>query len=109
MTPAAEPSQLEMEHATTRLLALAFIEIRYFTETSHEDQSPEALAQRREAANAIADICHNLPGYLAPERRNRLSEGLQQIWKTSPGKQRWIRSRFDEIGYDHRWLTNADL
>jgi hypothetical protein len=72
-----EPPQGATEEAVTQLLHLAFTEVRFLTSPLAEDQSPEALIKRRDQINEMADICHNLPGYLAPERRHRLAEGLR--------------------------------
>ncbi|MFI5915213.1 hypothetical protein [Dactylosporangium sp. NPDC051541] len=74
-----EPAVGEMERATADLLRLAFVEIRFLTEDRQEDQSPEAVIRRRKRVNAIADICHNLPGLLAPGRRDRLADGLRYL------------------------------
>ncbi|MEV4518169.1 hypothetical protein AB0K00_55585 [Dactylosporangium sp. NPDC049525] len=96
----------EMERATADLLRLAFVEIRFLTEDRQEDQSPEAAARRRKHANAIADICHNLPGLLAPGRRDRLADGLWYLWSTAnAARRRWLVGNWDHLAYDHRWLT----
>ncbi|UAB99570.1 hypothetical protein Dvina_16750 [Dactylosporangium vinaceum] len=96
----------EMESATADLLRLAFVEIRFLTEDRHEDQSPEAVIRRRKRVNAIADICHNLPGLLAPDRRARLADGLRSLWNTANAVQRrWLVGNWDHLAYDHRWLT----
>lgn len=101
-----EPVLATMEKATVDLLRLAFIEIRYLTEDRHEDQSPAAAAVRRKRANAIADICHNLPGLLAPGGRDRLADGLRYLWGTAnAAKRRWLLHNWDYLAYDHRWLT----
>lgn len=63
---------------------------------------------RRDRAHEISDVCHNLPGLLTPERRRRLVDGLRYNWRTSDSHGRhWLRSRWDHLGYDHRWLTEA--
>lgn len=68
----------------------------------------EALVRRREQANAIADIHHGFPGLLAPQRRHHLADGLRYLWRTaSATKRQWLRSRWDHLNYDHRWLTEA--
>jgi len=103
---ASEPPPAAMEEATARLLHLAFLEIRFLTAASHDDQSVDAAAQRLQRANEIADICHNLPQWLDPSRRANLADGLRYQWRTSnTRKRRWLQSRWDQIGYDHRWLT----
>jgi hypothetical protein len=103
---ASEPPQAAMEEATTRLLHLAFLEIRFLTAASHDDQSVDAVNQRLQRANEIADICHNLPQWLDPSRRANLADGLRYQWRTSSTrKRRWLQSRWDQLGYDHRWLT----
>jgi hypothetical protein len=100
------PPQTAMEEATVRLLHLAFLEIRFLTAVPHDDQSADAVAQRREQAHEIADICHNLPQWLDPSRRANLADGLRYQWRTSGIRQRrWLQSRWDQLGYDHRWLT----
>lgn len=96
----------EMERATAGLLRLAFVEIRFLTEDRQEDQSPETVARRCKSVNAIADICHNLPGLLAPGRRGRLADGLRYLWSTAnAAKRRWLLTNWDHLAYDHRWLT----
>ena len=96
-----------MEEATARLLHLAFLEIRFLTAPIHDDQSTEALDQRRERANEIADICHDLTAWLDPHRRDGLAAGLCHQWRAAGTRQRrWLQSRLDQLGYDHRWLTD---
>lgn len=96
-----------MEQATAGLLHLAFLDIRFLTAASHDDQSADATTRRREQANEIADICHNLPQWLGPTRRSSLADGLRYQWRTSSTrKRRWLQSRWDQLGYDHRWLTS---
>jgi hypothetical protein len=37
---------------------------------------------------------------------NHLFDGLRYLWRTaSAGKRQWLRSRWDQLSYDHRWLT----
>ncbi|GIJ13113.1 hypothetical protein ACFFMR_05265 [Micromonospora andamanensis] len=56
----------------------------------------------------IADICHQLPGLLAPQRRDRLADGLRYQWRTaSATKRQWLSSRWDHQHYDHRWRNEA--
>jgi hypothetical protein len=101
-----EPNQAAAEDATADLLRLAFIEIRFLTSPLHDDQSPDAVSRRREQASTIADTCHGLPGLLATRRRHHLFDGLRYLWRTaSAGKRQWLRSRWDQLSYDHRWLT----
>ncbi|MET8310808.1 hypothetical protein [Micromonospora sp. NPDC005173] len=103
-----EPSQAAMEAATADLLHLGFLEIRFLTKPLLEAHPADALARRRERANMIADICHQLPGLLAPQRRHQLADGLRYQWRTaSATKRQWLRSRWDHLNYDHRWLTEA--
>jgi hypothetical protein len=107
---AREPPKAATEEATVQLLHLAFLEIRFLTAASHDDQSADAIAQRRERANEIADICHHLPQWLAPRRRGNLADGLRDQWRASNmRKRRWLQSRWDQLGYDHRWLTDLSL
>ncbi|MBW6435843.1 hypothetical protein KZ829_19055 [Actinoplanes hulinensis] len=104
--PAADlPAQEAMEEATARLLHLAFLEIRFLTAVSQDDPSPDATARRKQA-NEIADIFRNLPQWLEPGRRVNLTDGLRHQWLTSTIRQRrWLQSRWDQLGYDHSWLT----
>lgn len=105
-----EPPEAVTEEAVAMLLHLAFIEIRSQTSPLTEDQSPEALAKRRDRINELADLCHNLPGYLAPGRRHRAAEGLRYVWRVSSERKRnWLRSRLDHLGYDYGWLEALDL
>ena len=100
------PPQAAMEEATARLLHLAFLEIRFLTAMPREGESADAVAQRREQAHEIADICHNLPQWLDPSRRAKLADGLRYQWRTSGLRQRrWLQARWDQLEYDHRWLT----
>ncbi|GAA4263546.1 hypothetical protein [Dactylosporangium darangshiense] len=102
------PSLEMMEAATADLLRLAFIEIRFLSEELHDEASPQVVAARRKQVNAIADICHGLPGLLAPQRRRHLADGLRYLWRTSnAAKRRWLRSCWDQVGYDHGWLTQS--
>ncbi|MEU1606774.1 hypothetical protein [Micromonospora matsumotoense] len=100
------PCRAAMEAATADLLHLGFLEIRFLTAPQPEAHPQNALVRRRERANLIADICHQLPGLLAPERRDQLPAGLRSLWLTaSTTKRQWLRSRWDHLNYDHRWLT----
>lgn len=103
-----QPPQVAMEAATADLLHVGFLEIRFFTAPLLETHPAHALHRRRERANLIADICHQLPGLLAPQRRDQLADGLRYLWQTaSATKRHWLRSRWDHLNYDHRWLTEA--
>ncbi|WP_157240471.1 hypothetical protein [Catenuloplanes japonicus] len=86
--------------------ALASLEIRVLTAAAHDDQSTEALDQRRERVNEIADSCHDLTRLLGPHRRDNLADGLRQHWRSAGTRQRrWLQARFDQLGYDHGRLT----
>ncbi|MFI5937819.1 hypothetical protein [Actinoplanes sp. NPDC051494] len=101
------PPTAATEEATVRLLHLAFLEIRFLTAITHDDQSTKAVDQRRERANEIADICHDLTSWLGPHRRDGLADRLRHQWRSASTRQRrWLQSRFDQLGYDHRWLTD---
>ncbi|MEU8211740.1 hypothetical protein AB0B85_21370 [Micromonospora sp. NPDC049044] len=105
-----EPPEAMTEEAVAMLLHLAFIEIRFQASTLTDDQSPEGLAKRCGRIGEVADLCHNLPGYLAPERRGRAAEGLRYAWRISSGRRRsWLRSRLDHLGYDYGWLEALDV
>ncbi|MGA4729604.1 hypothetical protein ACPB67_19445 [Micromonospora taraxaci] len=107
---AQQPPGAATREAVAMLLHLAFMEIRLQTSPVTDDQSPEALARRRVRINELADLCHNLPGYLAPERRHRAAEGLRYVWRVSAGRRReWLRSRLDHLGYDYSWLDAPDV
>ncbi|GAA3251250.1 hypothetical protein ACFO1B_43645 [Dactylosporangium siamense] len=85
---------------------MAILEIRVLTAAAHNNQSAESLDQRRERANEIANICHDLTPWLDPHRRNNLADGLRDQWRSAGTRQRrWLQTRFDQLGYDHRWLT----
>ncbi|WP_328459548.1 hypothetical protein OHA21_27390 [Actinoplanes sp. NBC_00393] len=60
------PPLAATQEATIRLLHLAFLEIRVLTAAAHDNESAESLEQRRERANEIADICHDLTPWLDP-------------------------------------------
>jgi hypothetical protein len=105
--PANAPPPPVTEEATVRLLHLAFLEIRFLTAPTHDDQSAEAVDQRRERAYEIADICHDLTSKLAPRSRDGLADGLCHQWRSASASQRrWLQSRFDQLEYDHHWLTD---
>ncbi|GGO13804.1 hypothetical protein [Micromonospora parathelypteridis] len=105
-----EPPDDAMEAATADLLHLGFLEIRSLTVPPPEAEPATALTRRRERASMIADICHQLPGLLAPQRRHQLADGLRYQWRTaSATKREWLRSRWDHLNYDHRWLTEAAI
>lgn len=105
--PANAPPPAVTEEAAVRLLHLAFLEIRFLTAATHDDQSAEAVDQRRERANEIADICHDLISWLDPHRRDGLADGLRHQWRSADTSQRrWLQSRLDQLGYDHHWLTD---
>ncbi|MGW5579609.1 hypothetical protein [Micromonospora chokoriensis] len=107
---AQQPPEAATQQAVAMLLHLAFMEIRLQTSPLTDDQSPEALARRAGRINELADLCHNLPGYLAPERRHRAAEGLRYVWRFSAGRRRdWLRSRLDHLGYDYSWLDALDV
>ncbi|MEV4661076.1 hypothetical protein AB0J85_03920 [Micromonospora echinofusca] len=103
-----EPPDVVTENAVLQFLHLAFLEIRFHT-APVDDEPLETLLKRREQINELADLCHGLPGCVAPERRHLLGDNLRYLWRTSAArKQRWMRSRWDHLGYDHRWLTDSD-
>jgi hypothetical protein len=105
-----EPPEAVTEQTVAMLLHLAFIEIRFQTSPANGDQSPQTLAQRRDRINELADLCHNLPAYLTPERRDRALEGLRYVWRVSSGRKRnWLRTRLDHLGYDYGWLEALDV
>ncbi|MEU6072277.1 hypothetical protein [Micromonospora sp. NPDC047074] len=68
-----EPPQVVAEQAVLQLLHLAFLEIRFYT-APVDDESLETLLKRREQINELADLCHGLPGCVAPERRHLLGK-----------------------------------
>jgi len=105
-----EPPEAVTREAVAMLLHLAFIEIRSQTSPAIGDRSPEALAKRCDRINELADLCHNLPGYLAHGRRHRAADGLRYVWRGSSGRKRtWLRSRLDHLGYDYGWLEALDV
>lgn len=100
----ARPSQEATEAAVVHLLRDALLSIR-FEAAPLRDGVPER--QRLHRAWALADLVHNLPAWLDPARRARIHEGVEWLWRTaSEPKRAWIRSRWDEIGYDHGWLAD---
>jgi hypothetical protein len=104
-----KPAQAPMEEATVHLLRQAFLEIRYLTAPLIQDQSTAKLQQRHAQVHALADICHNLPAYLIEERRPLLADGLRYLWRTTNLRaQQWIRSQWDDLNYDHRWLSDPE-
>ncbi|MFG3417867.1 hypothetical protein [Micromonospora sp. NPDC048063] len=104
-----EPPQVVTEKAVLQLLHLAFLEIRLYTAPVDDDQALETLLKRRKQINELADLCHGLPGCVAPERRHLVSDNLRYLWRTSSArKQQWMRSHWDHLGYDHRWLTDPN-
>jgi hypothetical protein len=107
--PTHQPPQAAAEEATAELLREAIIEIRFLSApTMH--QSPKELVRGRDRIHELADLCHNLPGLLAPERRPRLTEGLRHMWRTSSARKRmWVRACWDHLGYDYSWLTHGEI
>ncbi|MFV2113969.1 hypothetical protein ACFHW0_16740 [Micromonospora sp. LOL_025] len=104
-----EPPEAVTKRALAMLLHLAFIEIRLQTSRSNGDQSMEALAKRRDRINELADLCHNLPGYLASDQGHRAAAGLRYVWGLSSGRRRgWLRTRLDHLDYDYGWLEALD-
>ncbi|WP_433268367.1 hypothetical protein ACQPWR_09115 [Micromonospora vinacea] len=103
MTHTQNEDQASAEAAVTHLLAESLLMIRYLT-ASDGDQ-PVSDKRRQEQVHALADLCHNLPAWLDPTRRDRIHEGIAFMWRTaSPNKRRWVRQCWDAIGYDYRWL-----
>ena len=104
--PAKAPPIAATEEAIIRLLNLAFLEIQLLTAAAHDDQSTESVDQQRKVANEIADTCHDLTSSLGPHSRKGLADKLRRHWRAAGIRQRrWLQSRFDQLGYDHRWLT----
>ncbi|MFG1914388.1 hypothetical protein [Micromonospora sp. NPDC048898] len=104
-----EPPQVVTEQAVLQLLHLAFLEMRFYTSPMDDDRPLETLLERHRQIHELADLCHGLPGCIAPERRHLLNDNLRYLWHTSSArKRRWMRSRWDHVGYDHRWLTGSD-
>src|SRR3954466_9527585 len=101
MTLPDRPDQVAAEAAVARLLRMALLEIRIANAPRQPEQDQETLAQYRRRSWAIADLCHNLPGFLHPDRRHRIAEGIECMWQTaSAPSQQWIREQWDAIGFD---------
>jgi hypothetical protein len=107
--PSYQPPQAAAEEATAELLREALVEIRFLSAPT-QHQSPKELVRRRNRIHELADLCHSLPGLLAPERRPQLIEGLRYMWRTSCAlKRTWVRACWDHLGYDHSWLTQGEI
>ncbi|GAB7051326.1 hypothetical protein [Catenuloplanes indicus] len=99
------PSQGATEAAVVHLLRDAILSIR-FEVAPLRDDVPER--ERLHRAWVLADLCHNLPAWLDPTHRARIHEGVEYLWRSAPEPRRaWLRSRWDEIGYDHAWLADS--
>jgi len=109
MAPETQPDQAAAETAVAYLLSESILAIRFSAAPLLPDQSIDSLVARRDQIHELADICHNLPGYLAPARRHNLIQGLRWLWTGSSGrKRRWIRSCWDRHGYDYTWLLDEE-
>lgn len=103
MTP-ARYDQETTEAAVAHLLTESLLMIRYL---AAPDGDRTVQDHRREQVHTLADLCHNLPAWLDPTRRERIHEGIAYMWRTaSPIKRRWVRQCWDAINYDYRWLMS---
>ncbi|MFF5178271.1 hypothetical protein ACFY2Q_09640 [Micromonospora sp. NPDC000316] len=103
-----DPSQAATERAAAHLLHFTFMRIRHLASAREEQPSIETLTRRRDKIHDLADICHALPLLLGPERRDVLIDGLQHLWRTSSEhRKHWIRSCWDNIGYDYGWFEDC--
>ncbi|WP_143232861.1 hypothetical protein [Actinoplanes regularis] len=52
---------------------------------------------------------HEAPAVICRDRasaRAKLADGLRYQWRASGLRQRrWLQARWDQLEYDHRWLT----
>src|SRR5262245_39501654 len=109
MTHETPPDQAATEAAVAYLLGESIVAIRFSAAPLLPDQSIEALIARRDQIHLLADICHDLPGYLAPDKRHHLVQELRWLWTgSSARKRRWIRSCWDRLGYDYSWLLDEE-
>ncbi|MER6592859.1 hypothetical protein ABT214_13590 [Micromonospora purpureochromogenes] len=93
------------EAAVAHLLTESLLMIRYLAAPDGERTVPGNC--RQEQVHALADLCHNLPAWLDPTRRERIHEGITFMWRTaSPAKRKWVRQCWDTISYDYRWLLS---
>jgi hypothetical protein len=90
------------QFAVAYLLGESLTHIRF--ETAPLDREPDN-GERVRRAWILADLCHNLPAWLDPERRDRIGDGVEYMWRTASAEKRaWVRRCWDEIGYDYSWL-----
>ncbi|MBQ0906996.1 hypothetical protein [Micromonospora sp. U21] len=105
MTLARHDDQEAAEAAVSHLLTESLLMIRYLAASDGDRTAPDN--GRQEQVHTLADLCHNLPSWLDPTRRDRIHEGIAFMWRTaSPNKQRWVRQCWDAISYDYRWLMS---
>jgi hypothetical protein len=94
-----------MEDAVAYLVGQSLVFIRFQVSLLRNERDPERLAKGHEQIWMLADVCHSLPPWMAPSRRNDIREGVRWMWDTaSPTKRDWVRHCWDELGYDYRWL-----
>lgn len=82
--------------ASLLLVADALVQIRTMAylrrDLSASDDEGEAPGDYPERIRLIADVCHNLPGYLRAETPGTPLEGLQYAWdNASETQRRWLR------------------
>ena len=102
MAPARH-DQEATEAAVAHLLTESLLMIRCLAALDADGAVPSN--RRQEQVHALADLCHNLPAWLGPTRREGIHEGVTYMWRTaSPAKRKWVRQCWDAISYDYRWL-----
>ena len=97
---AADASLLLVQEALVTIRALAYLR----QDLAAGDGEDEPPGDYHERIRLIADVCHNLPGYLRTSSPGTAAEGLQYAWDTaSPAQRRWLR---DTLAYHSLVITD---
>jgi hypothetical protein len=98
---AADASLLLVQEALVAIRTMAYLR----QDLAAGDGQDEPPGDYHERIRLIADVCHNLPGYLRTSSPGTAAEGLQYVWDTaSPAQRQWLR---DTLA--HHGLVITDL
>jgi hypothetical protein len=86
---AADASLLLIQDALIHIRAMAYLRKNIFAANGDDEHHQ---IDYQECIRLIADVCHNLPGYLRASSRGTSLEGLQYVWDNANDFQRvWLR------------------
>jgi hypothetical protein len=92
---AADASLLLVQEALVAIGAMAHLR----QDLAADDDQDEPSGDYHERIRLIADVCHNLPGYLRTSSPGTSVEGLQYAWDTATATQRrWLRDTLADHG-----------